>query len=37
LGESGGAQDITNPDLDLGNNWKLDVRCLVYELVITEE
>ena len=37
LGESGGAQDITNTDLDLGNNWKLDVRCLVYELVITEE
>jgi len=37
LGEAGGAQDLTNNDLDLGNNWKLDVRCLVYELVIAEE
>jgi PKD repeat protein len=37
LGEAGGAQDLTNNDLDVGNNWKLDVRCLVYELVITEE
>jgi len=37
LGEAGGAQDITSNDLDLGNNWKLDVRCLVYELVLTEE
>jgi len=37
LGEAGGAQDITGKDLDLGNNWKLDVRCLVYELVLTED
>lgn len=37
LGEAGGAQDLTNNDLDLGNNWRLDVRCLVYEMVITEQ
>jgi PKD repeat protein len=37
LGEAGGAQDITNNDLDRGNNWKLDIRCLVYEMSVTEE
>jgi PKD repeat protein len=37
LGEAEGAQDLTNNDLDLGNNWKLDVRCFVYEMVITEQ
>lgn len=37
LGEAGGLQDVTGPDADLGNNWRLDVSCEVFELVITEE
>ncbi len=37
LGEAGGVQDLINTDADLGNNWRLDVTCLVYEMTVTEE
>jgi len=37
LGEAGGLQEITGPDADLGNNWRLDINCQVFELVITEK
>jgi len=37
VGECGGAQQIIGQDVDTGNSWKLDVRYLQYELVITEK
>ena len=37
LGEAGGAQGILPNDLDLGNNWKLDVTYYQYELRVTEK
>jgi PKD repeat protein len=37
VGECGGAQQFFGQDLDTGNSWKLDVRYLQYELVITEK
>ncbi len=36
LGEAGGAQELADVDLDIGNSWKLDIIYFQYEVVVTE-